>query len=305
MHVLKEMEEKEAMDHFINKMKTDKTTSQELDRKIESTRRIIQNTRRTMEEREKASESSSNTAESQKFEKLLKRDEEMTVFIEGFDETKEDILKEQAILRENIVALLRQLSTNKSHQENLPSIEEADHIRDEASYKEKQLRTSEQTLSKLEKEKNKIQENLTSLESLDEKILQEKESIQTRMQAMQQDMNVFDHLEQVRAEAEESISYLQNQKRTYIQRRDALHQQIQQLTSRYEMMKKDLASNETKVQLEEKENAIRHGERSLFMLRGFVKDKEKECNYQPVREEVYGLIQGMNEMNKKEAMGDF
>ena len=41
------------------------------------------------------------------------------------------------------------------------------------------------------------------------------------------------------------------------------------------------------------------------MLREFVKDKEKECNYQPVREEVHGLVGAMNEMNKKEAMGDF
>ena len=167
----------------------------------------------------------------------------MTAFIEGFEETKGDILGEQQVLRENVVALLRQLSSNKSHQENLPSVEEADHVRDEASYKEKQLKTSEQTLSKLEREKNKIQENLASLESLDEKILQEKESISARMQAMRQDMDVFDHLERVRAEADDSMAYLQNQKRSYVQRRDSLHQQIQQLTSRYEMMKKDLASD--------------------------------------------------------------
>ena len=60
MAVLKEMEEKEAMGHFIEKMKADKTTLQELDRKMESTRRAVQSTRRTMEEREKASEFASS-----------------------------------------------------------------------------------------------------------------------------------------------------------------------------------------------------------------------------------------------------
>ena len=53
----------------------------------------------------------------------------MTSFIDSFEEKQHEMLDHQHVLRENIVALLRQLAANKSHQTNLPSVEDADHIR--------------------------------------------------------------------------------------------------------------------------------------------------------------------------------
>jgi len=90
-----EMDQKEGVSYIMDRMKRDKARNSELDRELETIRRTVNSLKRTIQDRKRDSESSTTAGksnESQKFEKLLKRDEEMTSFIDGFDPSKNEII---------------------------------------------------------------------------------------------------------------------------------------------------------------------------------------------------------------------
>ena len=87
-----EMDQKEGVSYIMDRMKRDKARNSELDRELETLRRTVNSLKRTIQDRKRDSESTGKSNESQKFEKLLKRDEEMTSFIDGFEPSKNEII---------------------------------------------------------------------------------------------------------------------------------------------------------------------------------------------------------------------
>merc|ERR1719198_1132957 len=116
--------------------------------------------------------------------------------------------KQEAIIRflENISASI-----------NMPSdVAPENHMRDledELDFKEKQLKNSETTQNRLEGELAKRQGELEKIESLDVKISQELQQVETKMRQYEQDIEQkYDRVGELRGEGQRQVSELENRK---------------------------------------------------------------------------------------------
>ena len=107
------------------------------------------------------------------------------------------------------MALLRHTSSNMSHKTSMPSVDEADHVKEEATFKEKQLKTSSQTLERLGVEKERLESDLASIEILDTKIAQERVVLNHKIENMEREIDVFGDMELVRKQSERTMKDLQ------------------------------------------------------------------------------------------------
>ncbi len=81
--------------------------------------------------------------ESQKYEMLFQRDQEMTAFLDTFAVKKEHEMKAQFDAKETIVALLEHISSSLAHEKNLPDKEKFDEMKEDLSFKSRQLETAQ------------------------------------------------------------------------------------------------------------------------------------------------------------------
>jgi len=91
----------------------------------------------------------------------------------------------------------------------MPSVDEADHVKEEATFKEKQLKTSSQTLERLGVEKERLESDLASIEILDTKIAQERVVLNHKIENMEREIDVFGDMELVRKQSERTMKDLQ------------------------------------------------------------------------------------------------
>ena len=90
----------------------------------------------------------------QSYEKMMEQDKEMTELIISVEKDKSDVIHKQNKTKASIELLLKHLSSGiASSQEKIPTKEEYLEIKDEASFKERHLKTSEDTMRRLEEQK--------------------------------------------------------------------------------------------------------------------------------------------------------
>lgn len=208
---------------------------------------------------------------SQKYEMLFQRDKEMTAFIESFEDKKIKEMKQQAEIQNTIVALLEHTSQGLEREGNMPNKNKLMEMKDDLSFKEKQLETSQMTKERLEKELVKRQSELEKINTLDEKIRLELGSLFEKLETMQSDMVAFKNIDNLRAMAEDTKQQLQRIKQQYIRRRDAIKQQVLGLSQAYEQKQHRLADNDTAKSLDSLEQKLRHYEQNIFHM--------KQCKY--------------------------
>ena len=78
------------------------------------------------------------SGDSQKYEMLFQRDQEMTSFIDSFEKRKQDEMSEQSKTQETIVALLEHISRGLQREGSMPSKNKLKEMQVDLSFKEKQ-----------------------------------------------------------------------------------------------------------------------------------------------------------------------
>ena len=135
----------------------------------------------------------------------------MTEFIDGFEETKRAIVAEQKEAQETIVGLLAHISKGLESEGSMPSQERLQEMHDEASFKERQLESSQATMQRLQKEREQRLEEMEKIRNLDEKIRVELDLLRSKMQSMSEEVVAFDDLDGLRRRAAETKAYLNQQ----------------------------------------------------------------------------------------------
>ncbi|CAM9127584.1 unnamed protein product, partial [Choristocarpus tenellus] len=234
-----------------------------------------------------------------KVEVLRKRDQEMTAFIESFEPAKAEAYQDQSTAKETIVGLLEHISQRLEEQHNIPSQDKMKELEDENTFKDKQLKSSEMTMRRLQQEKEKRQEEILKINTLDEKIPLELDTLKDRLDKMNAEMREFEDVDGLRDRAAQTKAHLQSLSEQYTQRRDAMRGQVQQLSMQYEANKKTLASSETAKTLEALEQKMRTYETNIFSIRDFVQTKGREIDFETLRGECKGMVHDLNESLKK------
>jgi len=142
------LDPKEAHAKFVTRVTEHKQSTQALADRIEATRGEVERLEKTLSEIDVPAEE--DPGEAAKYDLLQKRDQDMTAFMDKFDESRASVLDDQRVCKETIVALLEHISQGLDVSSNLPSREALSEMKDNKSFKEKNLATAERTMSSLQ-----------------------------------------------------------------------------------------------------------------------------------------------------------
>lgn len=287
----------EQRDLLLTKVKTDNAEivaaekrNQEL--KLENEKLRAQIREVTADAQERKDEGS----DQQKYEILFTKDQEMTQFIEGFDQSKQEEENKMKAKQDSIIRILENISKSLG----LPTdISPEAHLRDmevELDFKNRQLQNSETTQNRLEAELQKREGELEKIESLDVKISLELQQVEQKQKQYETDIEEkYDLVDEMKEQGAQQLRNLEAQKRFLEARSSALKQQVGFLKIRHESKRQQLADDEAAANLEEKETKIRQFGQTLYTLRSFITQKCSESNYETERSECLNMS---NQINK-------
>mmetsp|Transcript_44047 Transcript_44047/g.121917 ORF Transcript_44047/g.121917 Transcript_44047/m.121917 type:complete len:618 (-) Transcript_44047:72-1925(-) len=244
-----------------------------------------------------AQERKDEGGDQQKYEILCAKDTEMTQFIDGFDASKAE---EEARLKDKEESVVRLLE-NISRAINLrPDMSPESHLRDmedELDFKSKQLQNSETTQNRLEAELAKREGELDKIESLDAKISQELQQVETKMQQYEHEIEtVYDLVGDMRANGEQQAKELAEKKGVLEGRVAVLKQQVGFLRIRYESKQQQLSEIDCDEKLSAQEKKIRQFGQTLHALQSFVQQKSSESNFQAEKENCMTMSTQINQL---------
>jgi len=291
------MDPEEARTIMLQKVKDDKLKLDSLSQDLQSVEENNMKLKKVLSDlNTDLAERKSEGGDSQKYDVLFERDKEMTAFIDAFEETRQKELDERTKIQETVVGLLEHISEGLGRTGAMPSQSRVAEMRDDLSFKQRQLDSAASTKTRLETELKKKNQELEKINTLDEKISVELASLHTKIKSMQEEIVSFNQKDRVKSAASDTESKLRKAKLSYVSRRDNIKQQTNLLRSEYEQKKSALQENETAKGMEALENKLRHYEQNIFHLREFIETKEHETNYVALKDECMGLV---NDLNKR------
>lgn len=243
--------------------------------------------------------------EQAKYELLVKRDQDMTAFMESFPETRNGILEEQQSVQFVIVALLEHIGKGMEDSANMPSTEAHLEMESAKTFKQKNLVTAQRTMESLHAEKKKREKELDMLRSSEPKLMSEIFNLRQSMSKMREEMELFKDLDGLRRGFDATQVKLSELKQTYIKRKETMRQQIQSVSLEHETLKKNLNANDVARELDETEKRLKHYERSIFELKDFVDVKSRETDYDAVKASCVRLVDVMNSVCLKTCNSSF
>lgn len=238
-----------------------------------------------------------------KFDKLRQRDAEMTEFIDNFEENRAATLQDQQKTQDTIVALLEHMSQSLEHEHDMPSKDQLKEMKDEASFREKQFESSQQTVQRLALEKKQREAELQKIETVDEKIQIELVSLDKKMRSMRSDMVEFDDIDGLRRRAAATMTSLSRLLKDYQARRDTIKGQVAQLSAKHDELKAKIAASDEHKTLTALEAKLRTYAQTIFQLQEYVETKGRLTDYKPLKENCFYQVDELNTRAKTRASG--
>jgi len=230
-----------------------------------------------------------------KYEILFTKDQEMSQFIDSFDDQKQEEEKKMKEKQDKIIILLENISRSLSLGGISPTAHLHD-VEDEIAFKSKQLQNSETTQNRLEAELDKRRGELEKIESLDVKISAELTAVKDKQKQYETEIEEkYDLVEEMRAQAVQQLQQLETQKRFLAARHAALKQQVGFLRNRYDGKKEQLKDDEAATSLQDMEQKIRQFGQTVYTLKSYITQKSSECNYAA---EKTACLDMSNQINK-------
>lgn len=286
------MDPKEAHASFLGRVNQYKASTKAAEERLVSLRDECDRLRRSIEVADAPAEQDNGDAA--KYELLQKRDQDMTAFIDKFDESRESIISEQRTAKETIVVLLEHIGRSIDETSNMPTQDALGEMKDARSFKEKNLATAEKTMESLKGEHRKRQKELELLRNSEPKLEKELTGLTEAMTKMRSEMGQFQDMEGLRHNFDRTQEKLQDLRRAYMKRRDAMRQQVQALSAEHEHLKRNLNSHDTARDLDDMEKRLKHYERSIFELREFIENKSRETDYEVIKGSCLGITDKLN-----------
>jgi len=288
------MDPKEAHAQFVARVNNFKSQTKNLEDKASQLRDENTQARRTLDDMDSAGGQQDDDGDAAKYDLLVKRDQEMTSFMDKFDETREGVLTEQQRAKDVIVALLEHISRGLEDSSSMPSQEAMGEMEETKTFKEKNLVTAKRTMESLVAEKKKREKELDLLRDSEPKLHKELASLRDNIARMQSEMRNFDDIQGLRTEFESTQQQLTELRHSYIKRRDALRQQVQAANAEHESAKRLLVNHDAARELDDTEKRLKHYERSIFELKEFVDIKSRETDFEFVKANVLKIQDALN-----------
>ncbi|NXU50152.1 IFT74 protein, partial [Turnix velox] len=234
--------------------------------------------------------------ENWKYKELKKREESMDNFLETFEEVKNQELEQKAQTEANIVALLEHSSRNVNHKKQISSVtnQELKIMQEDLTLKSNEMQKSQSTAKNLLTESQKLQMDLQKMELLEGKMFHELSSLKDKIEQTKVELEVYGNLPALKAAGEEKKKILQDDKEKLTKQSHAFKKVMEQLSTEYETIKRELQENETHSQLTNLERKWQHHEQNNFMMKEFIATKSQESDYQPIMKNARKLVKEYN-----------
>lgn len=296
------LDPKEAHAKFVERVKDNKQATENMSNKIEATQNEVDRLRKTLDDIEMPNgDDNSSSNDDAKYELLQKRDQDMSAFMDNFDASRDEVLVQTKTTKDTIVALLEHISQGLDSSTSLPTQEALGEMKDNKSFKEKNLATAERTMASLQAEHRKREKEMEILKSSEPKLERELTGLRESMSRMLADIEEFKDIDGLRRRFEQTQQTLQEQRRGYIKRRDAMRQQVQAVSTEHEHIKRTLNNNDTAKDLEDMEKNLRQKERTIFDLHEFVESKTRETDYESIKGGCLKMLDNLNRLVIKNA----
>jgi len=215
-----------------------------------------------------------------KYEILFAKDQEMTQFIDSFDDSKADEEKKMKEKQDNITRMLDNITKAIALRSDVSPEGHLREMEDELEFKNKELLNSETTQNRLEGELTKRQDELDKIESLDVKITEELRQVEAKMKQYEEEIeNKFDRLSDMTSAGQAQSAMLQERKSLLEGNVDVLRQQVSALRLKHDSKKQQLVDDEAAANLDAQEKKIGQFGQTLHALNSFIKQKTGETDF--------------------------
>jgi intraflagellar transport protein 74 len=271
----------EQREMLLGKVKSDNAITVETEQQCTELKAEIQRCRKQITEMDTdISERKSEGNDQQKYEILLGKDQEMTAFIEGCDDTKREELAKTREKQENIVAALESISKSLTADKSINPQDQANDLEDELKFKNSQLQNAETTQNRLRLELDKRNGELEKIVMLDEKISGELVQLETKTAQHKHEIETkFDHIEEMRVQKLDQINELQKRKVLLLDRVEHFKSQINFLKLKTEGKKQLLLEDSVESGLQSQETKLQQFQQNVNHLQAFIAAKQGESDY--------------------------
>jgi len=232
----------------------------------------------------------------QKYEILFTKDQEMTQFIDSFQQLMSDEQSKMTEKQTSITQTLENITKCFAITQNVAPEGHLRDMEDELDFKNKQLANSETTQNRLEGELAKRQGELDKIESLDTKITLELQQVEAKMKQYEEEMATkFDRLADVQSEGGDKQKGAEERKQQLDVRLSALRQQVGFLKLKGDSRRQQLQDDEVAQGVDAQENKIRQFGQTLHALSSFIRQKSQETDFSG---EMATCLDRANQLNK-------
>ncbi|KAJ3132641.1 Intraflagellar transport protein 74 [Physocladia obscura] len=225
-----------------------------------------------------------------KYEELVKKDREMTAFLDTFDDKKNEAIKKNETIERDIVSLLHRIKTlAKNDGSKLPSQQDHQELQSDLKFKEKEMKNSESTMEGLIIERERRLQDFEKVNQLETKLNAELEFLNDKIEKLESDIKKVSNIEDVKREAELMKKKNLNDREFLKTQRDTLKSYCKTLVSKQEAKRSHMNENETFTQLGALEQRLRH----------HIVSKTAESDYKTVAIESMQLVDELNSIRGK------
>lgn len=284
----------EERNRLLQQLKSDNQEIASIERQIQSLQneyQILQDEMRQLESDIQESQSEGY----QKYQKLKKKEAAIDEFLENFDQNHEHEQTAMKQAEVNIVSLLGKISANLSHSTQMPSSEEFLTMKQDLNFKEDEMKKSENTASTLTAENKKLQEDLQKVEQLENKAHQEIKLLETKIEKMKEELEQYQDIQGLKQRSEQRKEKLLYDKEILQTRKNYLKNLVESIVSKYESLKAELADNETNTQLSNYEKKWQQLEQNNQTMKEFIGSKTAECDYKSMQKEAFECVDAYNQ----------
>ena len=229
---------------------------------------------------------------------LLNREQKLSAMIAKLEK---DIsngkvqLKEQ---KQNIVGTLESL-VHAPGSDNSGSDAKLSDLQTELDYKQVQYKNSQHTNEQLEKELELRKGEIGKIDTLEDKIRKEVESIHERTAVFDKEMAQFPNGEELKLKVDQLQQELEHCRKRLLERKDLLDSQVGDQKKEYEGKEHHLSSHPKYIMFEKEEVRMRKLHQEIFALQDFVKQKESETDCSGLVSEIVDTSNQVNAGIKK------
>jgi len=233
-----------------------------------------------------------------KYQQTLEKDAEITSFLETVDDAISSIVQEQNNTKSSIVALLEHISKGiVASEEELPSRDFFEEMKDETNFKTKHLETSQQTILMLNKQKAKRMQELEQIDTLEDKITLELQQLSQKEETLKNEVKHYSDTTSLRSRAERTEDYLSTMIERYAHAIEETQARTKAVSSKLDEHRRALRqSRETGQVLGEWEQKLRFQGQTIFTLEEFIAKRGRETDFESLKLNCAGLVDQLNTM---------